>query len=1108
MTLLGDLKAIKLDGIINARASIKASVNGSELTGLLSGGAAKVALGELGGLLHDLQSGDPAQLVKPIADALEKLTGQLRPEGLPVDKFLDAVKQASSILAGLLSALDGDPADLGKAFGTSLGGALDQLKSGMGLGKLGDGLGELRRIVDLVDGGLPRDSSALAEIFVEVLVPLPKATLTGLRALATHVATGSAAISLSPERTSGLADALDAVAAAANLKDAVKLQAALQALEVARLGTLGSLRDELDAALALVRQLDPTPLVEPLLAADRDLRGATRGLLEFLDELGGLFRTARARIDSFDPQLLADALPAALQVLENIVSDGVNALVDALVQRAVDWLRGLFSHLPFSVLRAELSAFFHKLAKAITDADVGRYAREAHDALDKIRTLVSPAGLSAAVQAALKKVDQEVGKALDGVIGALDQVKQEIDKLTDGAEAVLNKALPAVTQFNAAVVEIQAGVGKLGISPAGQKIVDDLDKLRQAAEKLLTVAPLPEPLRGQVDQIVSVVRGIDLDAAFAPVRASAAQLKLPDDVALHIDDGLKETVKLVENLLPTAVIEGIHADVQEAFDKIAGFNPLKLLPDLSGFLGTAADHVEKLEPPPALAAELHAGFARVLEAIDAVRPLTLLAPAIDAYDGLLSNISLPDTGSVVDKVTSLFSSVGNQAGQALGGAATPSGSSGGASSGGASSGGASSGGASSGGASSGGASSGGASSGGASSGGTSREAGSLPPSDLRPGDIVRLFGWLPRKLREALAALDAGAAGDALRAIDALTGALARDLRALQGLLWQIDARLESGFDALLAPLAQRQLTAQLAVRANFSGSSFDVSSAMHAVALAGPGAIRASLAEPAARARAQARECAAALARTGGNLLGRTADALEACQLTRLSGDLGGLLAALDPEPLAAEMDALVGALLAKLPSLLETAGAALADAISRLRDLVRNFNPGVQAHKLLKLLDVLKEQLDLFSPRRLAVELGEIHAAVRATIAAYDPGAFLDDLSATVKEIADSLRKLDPAQLAGDTGFLTATIDRLKQADPTAQLADVGHKLDAFGDQVAAIDLKALTDSISALPAQIVDDFEQAAELIKQEIVALLESLHYANASVSAQVTVEAKA
>jgi hypothetical protein len=267
---------------------------------------------------------------------------------------------------------------------------------------------------------------------------------------------------------------------------------------------------------------------------------------------------------------------------------------------------------------------------------------------------------------------------------------------------------------------------------------------------------------------------------------------------------------------------------------------------------------------------------------------------------------------------------------------------------------------------------------------------------------------------------------------------------------------------------------------------------------------MRSALAAPLDGARGQARECAAALARTGGSLLGRAADALDACKLSAVTGDVNGLLAALDFEPLAGQMDALVGTLIQKVPAILSAAGGAFTDAFSRLRDLLRIFNPGVQLQKFFKIFDVLKEQLDVFSPRRLAVELGEIHAAVRATIAAYDPGAFLDDLSATVKEIADSLRKLDPATLMGDTGFLQTTINRLKDADPTTRLADVGQKLNAFGDQIAAIDLKALTDSISTLPTQIVDDFEKAADLIKQEIVALLESLHYAGGSASAQVTV----
>src|SRR5581483_11690551 len=117
---------------------------------------------------------------------------------------------------------------------------------------------------------------------------------------------------------------------------------------------------------------------------------------------------------------------------------------------------------------------------------------------------------------------------------------------------------------------------------------------------------------------------------------------------------------------------------------------------------------------------------------------------------------------------------------------------------------------------------------------------------------------------------------------------------------------------------------------------------AMKALALAGPGSMRFELAGHVRLARQAASESASGLVRTVGPELGRIADALDACLLSRLAGGADALLAALDPEPIAAEIDGLIGALLTKAPELLNQVGAALSAAGARIRELLEVFNPG----------------------------------------------------------------------------------------------------------------------------------------------------------------------
>jgi hypothetical protein len=378
---------------------------------------------------------------------------------------------------------------------------------------------------------------------------------------------------------------------------------------------------------------------------------------------------------------------------------------------------------------------------------------------------------------------------------------------------------------------------------------------------------------------------------------------------------------------------------------------------------------------------------------------------------------------------------------------------------------------------------------------------------VRPGDVVRLFGFLPGKLCEALRAMEAGPAGDALRAIDRVCGGLARDLRALHATLWQIDAEIAGGLDRLLEPLAQHQVRAQLAIRANFDHGQdhgqIDVKAALAAVAQAGPGELRLALAAAIQEARASAHALAAGLARNVGPQLERTASALERSLLGRAAGDLDALLAALDPEPIAAELDALVGVVLARAPALLSAVADSVVQALARLQELFTGFHPMQLAQRFLVVLDVVKELLDLLSPRRLAAELGEVHGAIRHAIAAYDPGAFVADFRATVKSIADALRTLDPTTLAGDTTLLKGVVADLENALPSKALLGVGAELDKFAGQLAAVDLESLTRSVEGLGPKVIDEFEQVAEKLKQEIVAVLESLRYASGSVQASAT-----
>jgi uncharacterized protein (DUF2267 family) len=260
------------------------------------------------------------------------------------------------------------------------------------------------------------------------------------------------------------------------------------------------------------------------------------------------------------------------------------------------------------------------------------------------------------------------------------------------------------------------------------------------------------------------------------------------------------------------------------------------------------------------------------------------------------------------------------------------------------------------------------------------------------------------------------------------------------------------------------------------------------------------------AAVRAMAEEIAGAAGGSFGASLERTALALESSPLARLSGDLQGLLNALDPEPIAAEMDALVDRIIALTPRLVAELLPDMRAFITRLQAIIAHYNPGAQAQKFLAVLEVLRDELDVLNPRRLAAELAELHGMIRATIAAYDPRALADEFAATVRSIAQSIRGLNPQQLLGDLNFLQQAVDRIAQANPADRLAGVGQALTSVGERLGQINLDHLIQSVNQLGPRLETAFEQLIEAIRQEIVALLESLRYASGSASASVSVQA--
>lgn len=1082
MSLLDDLRGIDFSAVVQARGSISVAVQDPDLQSILQGGAAQAALAGLGQSMQNLQGtfSSPEAILRPVIDTIGGLNVNLSTKDLPIDRYVSAVGEGTQVVLRIIDGLASDPNNVGAFLGASLGGQIDSMSRFISsYAQVGTpDVGRLRATLDRMDRGLSGSPAEMADLVLDVLLPFPRTALLEIRTNLDGILQVAASIQFPEGRFRGLEAALDAVNAAALAGDAAALERTLHELGQVRDNTLAVVEGDLLGVFEQIGRMRLDAALAPMVQAAGALRVAQVGVLDLLESVRGQLASVRAQIESADPAEVGAFLERMADFLEEQAQALVVAPIDAAVVRLEEFIRGLFRQLPLRSIRAEITRFLHQIAEAIRGLGIEAAVESVRNTLAQIRDTVSAGNLTDEVQQALNQARQTIARVLGGITGALGEISGRINEVAAEAEAVLERAADALVGFAQAVRDLTAAIDQLGVDAAADQVVDTLRTLREKAEQLLSVAPLPEAMRPVVEQLISTLEGIDFDVVFRPMRDAASQLEVPDEVRTTITDTLVQIREAIANLIPAELIASIEAEVNDALDVIRGFDPAGLLPDVTLFLNEAAEFVERLDPRQAVAG-LNEPFQAVLDGIDAAHPRRLLAPVIEAYDSVFARVQLPGPELAMRRFSDLVNAAGDATAQAVtapvrqltAAAGAPPGT--------------------------------GPESAPPPRGPAAPGSGTPLPESFRPGDVVRLFGYLPARVREGLQTLEAGPAGDVLQRIDSLTAGLARDLRRLQHELRQIDVRLHASLDAALAPIGERQLNAQANIRARFSNDDIEVTAAVAAVAEAGPGGMRLALSERMDLLRTRV---AGAVTSAGGNVaaaLERTATALESARLARITGDLDDFLAALDPEPLATDLDDLVRLVLQRAPGLLAGVEAQLTAAVQRIAGIVHQLNPAIQAQKFVRILNVLKEELDILNPSVLADELGEIHAAIRRVVAAFDPAMIADDLFGIVQETANSIRALDPATLLGDLSFLDGILAEAEAAIPTEALRGVGESLAEVGNRLVELDPNGLLDAVENLGPRIIDEVEHALNKVRDEILALLESIRYANASASVGVS-----
>ncbi len=1072
MTLLDDLTSLDFSAVVQARANISASSGGLSIS--LEGGAAVAALGDLGRAIATLEASvdDPASLLRPLVDLLLELAGPLRQE-LPVGPWFEAVEAGVRLLLEIIEVLNGEPEGL-----------LDLLSGGSGSAMVrqatrlvedytpvsGSRLTEFRQLVELVEGRPPSDPAALVDLAMRILQPFAGRPLVDLRAALDPVLTAAAAVDLPRTRLDGLRAALEAVISAANSGQAAQLEQALAALERVRVNTLNALRNDLALANTRIGRLPIEPLFAPLNAAGLALQTAEEGVLEFMGKWQQEIAAARTFLETADFDQVGALFETGLDLIEDTARQIFVEPIDEAVEKLKAWLRGLLAHLRLAEFRGEITDFLAAIARAIEEADLDGPALAARELFDDIESAIS-GDLVGSIQGAINDLKGEIDGFLQTVTGALTQITNEINAIAGQAQAVLERIAGVLEQFQQTINQITASIEQIGIEAATAQVVDTLAALRQTAEEVLKSVALPDSLRPTIDQLIAEIEAIDLDDVFEPAYQVA---DMNFEIPAEVTQGLDQVAEAIANLIPDELITSIEQEVSALLDVVREFDPTTLLAGVTEKIEEAAAAIRQIDPRPAVDS-IRAPYVELLDLVDQAHPNRLLAPVIEAWDSLLGEVNLQSPQQAVGNLSGAINAAGERLAQQavapIQQMAPP----------------------------------------GMLAQAEPGAAASLPPIDpatvlpVRPGDVVRMFGYLPNKLREFIDRLEAAAAESFLARLDGLGRGLAADLRALPEALMGIEGRILSAWNEMLLPIGPLQFSAQLAIEANFEAGEIDLSASLDAVAAVRPGRLRADMDRLLADTLGQLRRQVNALTTAAGGSLTYAVTRLEQNLLHGLTQDLDSFLAALDPEPLAVELDALVETALRRAPEALTEIQDEITAAFRRLEQIIRDLNPATLALKFLTVTEVLEEQINLLDPRRLAAELAEIHQAIKNVFLAYDPAIFAQELFEIVDAVAAGLEALDPAALLGDLADFDAILAQVEAAVPSQALAGIDSSLEAVGARIQALDPNALIQAINDLPDRLVEAISTAVEQIKAEILALLGAIKYAsaNASVSVQAS-----
>jgi hypothetical protein len=1079
MTGLSDLLSIdvsKLEGLLNTAGGANGASASLAATNPLD------MLGEAGSLIKGIEdlASHPANLPGTLSQAFGSLS-QIVP--LPdtgiigeIISVFNAIKeklQPLQDLAGL------DPsAMMNKAMQGA--GGLDGIVQGV-VGQVADGIlsdipPELAvpfaAVRDLA-GGTPQTPEAVAAFFARFILGLDLQVLTGpsdvLGELHRNAGACGGDLNAVQARLVALTQAVDH-AADALVGAAPDLGTIIAGLQTAR--------TELDSLTgtvlpgALDRLAGDLGAIDPVATAAR-LDAALAPLIERVPippkGIGDFFlppiRALAEGIDSLTAQMLADVFTELEQEIHDLIAGSDVAVLRDHIADLLTTIVAFLNDLPLTALR-------HKLTQALLgiEGKIGGLAdfspvQEIGQQVQKIADAIDHIDLSA-ITGKVAELKTQLQHVADGF--PINDIKNELGSLLGAANAAVADLPPLLDDLKSQIDGLAQEVTHIDLSQAAQQSVGLLHDVRQHVKDALGSGDIPDALKAPIGALAGEVRKIDITASVdKPLDDLVAKIDITSALA-PVQKGVDDAKAALQKLSPAAVTKALDKPFDEMIAALETISPAALIGKLSEGFQKAASQIDHLNPR-VLVQPLQDEFDKLLGTLrQAADPAPLLAPLATAYHELLSLLDAADPshllGNAMAQVSHLPAALGGAASDAM---AQKLGS------------------------------------------GVPLPAGAA--AVFKFGDILRPLVQLIAEARGVVHGTVEGVVADGLAAVSQPLALLAQATGGTGGHVAELGTIIagrrgivDATADAGPLPDLRASLERLARIEALMSGagrSSAELNAAVVSlqldthITISFPGRQKLSQATDGLLGGLMTPSVGRSLHALGNSLSSFVPSALalpnaEAAVLARLDA----VFDAVDPKPIADELDTLGDKIIGKLQSFAADIAKALVRLWNAVFDNLVPLTPQGLLDVIAQVFQAIRNQLSVLDPAQLAAELGGVLDAVVGALEAYSPAAFASTLGGVFDALKAKLQALDPAALLGDLNPLQGVIDQFKTLKPSVVLAPLAAQAQAVDDALAhLLDLdlaKIIAEAIANLKAQI----ESVIQQIEAELDGLLGDLQSA--------------